>query len=195
MKNFIGIDPGYTGGICIIENGVVSVFRMPVSTTAKGKNCYDVESLVNLLKSYSHLNPSVAIENVHTMPGQGVSSSGALLEGKGIIIGACAAIFNKMPTLVSPQSWKKKFPDLTNSPELVQMKNDLDKLKKSNANKKSISNLNAKYKHAVKTRTRELASKLYPNIADNFKLVRDDGKADALFIALYLDQQLNQQVS
>jgi len=190
----IALDPGFTGGICILKDNLPNVFRMPVLVNNQGKNQYDILKLIEILSQHIGDAPLVAIENVHTMPGQGLSSSGALLEGKGIIIGVCAALFKVLPTMVHPPSWKKAFPQLTDTKELDDRRAKLKELKDLFKNipkpqaktlKKEIDRLNSQFKGIVKTRTRLLASEMYPSISDEFKLVRDDGKADALFIALY----------
>lgn len=196
----IAFDPGFSGGICILSNnGIPIVFELPIIDDKKKGKRYDTLAIVKLIKSYQSENPTVVIENIHTMPGQGVSSSGKLLEGKGILIGIATAIFNKDPIMVSPQSWKKTFPELTGAPELLAMKTQIDeeqskikalgkKPKKEVLKpfKKTLTALKGKYKSAVKSNTRLCAIKRYPQLEDTLKLVKDDGKADALFIALHV---------
>ena len=136
----------------------------------------------------------MVIEGVHIFQGQGAVSGGSLMEGKGILIGVSTAIFNKDPIIVSPVSWKNHFPYLTDSPEINTIREEMKKLKndaKTNKSlKKQVTKLNTKYKYLVKSRTREVASEKYPQLKDHFKLIKDDGKADALFIALYVKENI-----
>jgi len=71
-KIFAGIDPGLGGGWAEIhENGsMVNAGRMPL-ITVRGKKVVNVKRLAHLISFADH----VVIENVHAMPGQGVSSS------------------------------------------------------------------------------------------------------------------------
>lgn len=195
----IGVDPGYTGGICILSGETATVFNLPVMKVKdKNKNKYDVMKLIEILSKYKKENPIVAIENVHTMPNQGVSSSGALMEGKGILIGVASALFGSLPKMISPASWKKAFPQLTETDDLNRRRDELKSLKdnlksatktEAKSIKKEIAKLHGQFKSIVKTRTRMLASETFPNISQEFKLVKDDGKADAAFIALYMRQK------
>ena len=74
----IGIDPGLSGAIAILENSkVLKIFDMPVMSEGK-KNKRQLNSalLVNLLRENISDNEeiSVVVEQVNAMPGQGVTS-------------------------------------------------------------------------------------------------------------------------
>ena len=74
----IGIDPGLSGAIAILENNkVLNIFEMPVMSEGK-KNKRQLNSalLVNLIKENINHNDeiSVVVEQVNAMPGQGVTS-------------------------------------------------------------------------------------------------------------------------
>jgi crossover junction endodeoxyribonuclease RuvC len=155
---FIGIDPGLNGAVGIIQRAPllddVRVYDTPTvlveGETTKRK--YLTAGMALLLKSFADRSDVLAIlENVHSMPKQGVSSSFSFGEGKGIWEGILAAY--SIPTeLVSPQRWKK---------EIM-----ADQGKEKSA---------ARFK----------AMQLFPTLAEQFKLVKHDGRAEALLMAEY----------
>ena len=74
----VGIDPGLSGAIAILENNkVLNIFEIPVMSEGK-KNKRQLNSalLVNLLKANINKEEEVAVvvEQVNAMPGQGVTS-------------------------------------------------------------------------------------------------------------------------
>ena len=113
----IGIDPGLSGAIAILENNkVLNIFDIPVMSEGK-KNKRQLNSalLVNLLKE--NINPneevSVVVEQVNAMPGQGVTSMFNFGQSFGILKGICSAM--QLPMFfVRPAKWKKYF-NLINS--------------------------------------------------------------------------------
>ena len=113
----IGIDPGLSGAIAILENyKVLNIFDMPVMSEGK-KNKRQLNSalLVNLLKQNIASDEDVAIvvEQVNAMPGQGVTSMFNFGQSFGAIKGVCAAL-NLPIFFVRPSKWKKHF-ELINS--------------------------------------------------------------------------------
>ena len=113
----IGIDPGLSGAIAILENNkVLKIFDIPVMAEGK-KNKRQLNSalLVNLLKENIINNEDVAVvvEQVNAMPGQGVTSMFNFGQTFGAIKGICAAL-NLPIFFVRPSKWKKHF-DLINS--------------------------------------------------------------------------------
>ena len=113
----IGIDPGLSGAIAVLENNkVLNVFEMPVMSEGK-KNKRQLNSalLVNLLKENVLNNEEVAIvvEQVNAMPGQGVTSMFNFGQTFGAIKGICAALGFPI-FFVRPSKWKKYF-ELINS--------------------------------------------------------------------------------
>ena len=113
----IGIDPGLSGGIAILENNKVQqLYNMPVmSEGKKNKKQLNSAQLVNLIKS--NIEPqeevSVIVEQVNAMPGQGVTSMFNFGQTFGAIKGVCAAL--GLPIFfVRPSKWKKHF-ELINS--------------------------------------------------------------------------------
>ena len=113
----IGIDPGLSGGIAILENNKIEeIYDMPVMPEGKkNKRQLNSAQLVKLLKDNISKNEeiSVVIEQVNAMPGQGVTSMFNFGQTFGAIKGVCAAL--ELPIFfVRPSKWKKHF-ELINS--------------------------------------------------------------------------------
>lgn len=101
---FIGIDPGASGGIAVLgDHGhLVDLERMP--GTAR--------NLANILKRHDVATTQIAVENVHSMPGQGVASSFAFGKSLGRIEGVIEAL--SFPYfLVTPGEWQRRMECLT----------------------------------------------------------------------------------
>lgn len=108
----IGIDPGNTGAIALLNKNLefVHVEDMPV-TTLNGKkqqvNAVEVCRILERWKSFSS-EPLIAyLEKVSAMPGQGVSSMFNFGTGYGILQGVLASLRIGY-VLVSPQQWKRR---------------------------------------------------------------------------------------
>ena len=113
----IGIDPGLSGAIAILENNkVLKVFEMPTMAEGKkNKKQLNSAQLVTLLQNNIIKNEevSVVVEQVNAMPGQGVTSMFNFGQTFGAIKGVCAAL--RLPIFfVRPSKWKKHF-ELINS--------------------------------------------------------------------------------
>ena len=113
----LGIDPGLSGAIAILENKkVISLFDMPVMAEGKkNKKQLNSAQLVNIIKDNTVEKDEVAVvvEQVNAMPGQGVTSMFNFGQTFGAIKGVCAAL--KLPIFfVRPSKWKKYF-ELINS--------------------------------------------------------------------------------
>ena len=113
----IGIDPGLSGAIAVLENNkVLSIFEMPVmSEGKKNKRQLNSAQLVKLLNDNILKNEEICIvvEQVNAMPGQGVTSMFNFGQTFGAIKGICAAL--GLPIFfVRPAKWKKHF-ELINS--------------------------------------------------------------------------------
>ena len=113
----IGIDPGLSGAIAILEHKkVLNIFDMPVMSEGK-KNKKQLNSalLVSLLREniVKDQEAVVVVEQVNAMPGQGVTSMFNFGQTFGAIKGVCAAL--DLPIFfVRPSKWKKNF-ELINS--------------------------------------------------------------------------------
>ena len=113
----IGIDPGLSGAIAILENNkILNIFDIPVMSEGK-KNKRQLNSalLVSRLRENIIDNEDVVVvvEQVNAMPGQGVTSMFNFGQTFGAIKGICAAL-NLPIFFVRPSKWKKHF-DLINS--------------------------------------------------------------------------------
>jgi crossover junction endodeoxyribonuclease RuvC len=107
---YLGIDPGLNGGIAALssEGDFVSAATMPVIEGKK--RLIDVRMLK---KTFEEIHDGesgpigiVVIENVHSMPREGVSSAFSFGRGLGMLEGVCAGM--GLPyVLVTPQEWKK----------------------------------------------------------------------------------------
>ena len=155
----IGIDPGISGSICFLENGIIKdVLEMPTMTEGKknkkqvnGSQIYNEISF--RIKKYEKKNIKVVIEQVSAMPGQGVTSMFNFGQSFGILKGICSAM--QLPIyFVRPAKWKKYF-NLINSE-----------------------------KDASRTR----AIEIFPYFSSNLSKKKDSNKADAILIANYFHE-------
>ena len=91
----VGIDPGARGGIGIINGDLVQAFP------------YSGQALIEICQLYQD-KAIVTVEQVHAMPGQGVTSMFTFGKTYGYILGVLEAF--QMPyTLVDPRTWKNYF--------------------------------------------------------------------------------------
>lgn len=103
MVNILGIDPGLTGGMAIVdEHGAfISATVMP-----RGEKFIDLPALHSYFAALVTEQYKVYLENVHSMPSQGVASSFKFGRVFGAIEGMlCSLGFNY--TLITPQKWQK----------------------------------------------------------------------------------------
>jgi Holliday junction resolvasome RuvABC endonuclease subunit len=103
INKFIGIDPGQGGGIaCLDKNGGVEAIAMPIA----GKRI-DVAQLSEWIYDRAKKGDAIAcLEKVHSMPGQGVSSTFSFGFGTGALYGMLVAM--RIPVYEpAPQTWKK----------------------------------------------------------------------------------------
>ena len=113
----VGIDPGLSGAIAILENNkVLNIFDMPVMAEGKkNKRQLNSAQLVRIIKDSTKPDVEIAVvvEQVNAMPGQGVTSMFNFGQTFGAIKGVCAAL--ELPIFfVRPSKWKKHF-ELINS--------------------------------------------------------------------------------
>ena len=113
----IGIDPGISGAISIIENKkILEVYDVPTMIDGK-KNKRQINSaqVTNIIKerTINGKDVVVVVEQVNAMPGQGVTSMFNFGQSFGVIKGICSAM--ELPIFyVRPAKWKKHF-NLINS--------------------------------------------------------------------------------
>ena len=108
----IGIDPGISGAISIVENKkILDVYDTPTMIDGK-KNKKQINSaqVTNIIKERLNSDKEVivVVEQVNAMPGQGVTSMFNFGQSFGVIKGICAALSLSI-YFVRPTKWKKHF--------------------------------------------------------------------------------------
>jgi crossover junction endodeoxyribonuclease RuvC len=100
----LGIDPGATGAIVLLEDGQpIEWAEMPVNKIG-ATNRVNSAALTDFIASCCCTH--VYVEAVHSMPKQGVASSFNFGHNVGTVMGVLGAM--GLPhTLVTPQAWKK----------------------------------------------------------------------------------------
>ena len=155
----IGIDPGISGSICFLEDGIIKdVLEMPTMTEGKkNKKQVNGSQIFNeisfRIKTYEKKNIKVVIEQVSAMPGQGVTSMFNFGQSFGILKGICSAM--QLPIyFVRPAKWKKYF-NLINS---------------------------------EKDASRTKAIEIFPYFSSNLSKKKDSNKADEILLASYFHE-------
>lgn len=115
----IGIDPGLSGALAIYQpdSGTLRIEDVPTHTLFKAKTgggkkakaYVDLIALANIVDGWigaANKSPLVVIEQVGSMPGQGVASCFDFGRTTGILMGVCAAHFLRIEQ-VPPSVWKR----------------------------------------------------------------------------------------
>lgn len=107
-RYLIGIDPGCSGAIVVLQIGAslepIEWLRTPTVKVGQATRV-DCAAVARFLGEYDV--DHCLIEQVHSMPGQGVSSVFGFGHAAGAVEGVVAAL--AIPyTLVTPQAWKKR---------------------------------------------------------------------------------------
>lgn len=106
-----GIDPGASGAVAIInEHGILSLEDVPVAKTASGKTRILPAEFQRIISPLvGHGTPDVVwIEDVHAMPGQGVSSMFAFGRSLGVAEGVVGTLGIAI-RYVQPAVWKRAY--------------------------------------------------------------------------------------
>lgn len=104
---FLGVDPGLGGALAVFAGGGITTHDMPIFDI-KGKRKLDIQRLHALLGDLVTIfEPKLAVvEDVHSMPAQGVASSFTFGYVTGVVHALLASY--KIPAhLVSPGAWKR----------------------------------------------------------------------------------------
>jgi hypothetical protein len=109
MSCIVGCDPGNKGALAFLdpENNRMRIIDMPTFEfeTTRKRVKVDPYSIVNEMGA--QLIANFYLEEVHASPQMGTVSAFSFGEGKGILLGAAAAL--GIPTTqVKPQQWKKQ---------------------------------------------------------------------------------------
>ena len=99
-KSYIGIDPGNSGGICVITDDHAEAYKTP-GTVA------DMSDLINTI-TMNHDKPIAIIEAVHSMPGNSARSMFTFGSNYGMWLGLLAA-YNIPYTQVTPAKWIRSY--------------------------------------------------------------------------------------
>jgi crossover junction endodeoxyribonuclease RuvC len=104
----LGVDPGLGGAVVLLDahQRPVAWSRMPTLVHGRSTKRIDAASLMGFLRAYAADIRHAYVEDVHAMPGQGVSSMFAFGRACGAVDGVLAAL-GIPTTYVTPQRWKK----------------------------------------------------------------------------------------
>ena len=123
----LGIDPGSSGGLVIVQNNInalpeiILAIRMP-TIKIYGKKIIDTKQIATKLQEYS-IDVTI-IEKVHAMPRQGVTSSFQFGRNFGGIE-SLSYLYSKRVDYVVPAVWKKSLglgPSKKESLDLARLK-------------------------------------------------------------------------
>lgn len=107
---FLGIDPGLTGALALLnaDSSMHSVEDLPVMARGKGrvKNEIDPAALARLLRPHAADIKLAVVEQVNSMPGQGVAGVFSMGHTLGCIVGVVQALGIPL-RLVPPAVWKR----------------------------------------------------------------------------------------
>lgn len=104
----IGIDPGLSGAIVLMRNGDPYEWLLMPTMKHGASNRVNGAAVRSALGSTTeHISLLAVVEDVHAMPGQGVSSMYNFGHACGVVLGVLAAM--EIPVkMVTPQLWKKR---------------------------------------------------------------------------------------
>jgi hypothetical protein len=97
------LDPGVKGGIASLE---IDLAMRPILLDVITFCDNELKEQVMKIKKYVALSDEVYVENVHSMPKQGVKSTFTFGVQKGIILGIVLSLEKEL-YLVDPREWKK----------------------------------------------------------------------------------------
>jgi crossover junction endodeoxyribonuclease RuvC len=98
---YIGIDPGKTGAIAVIDGGSIKIYDMPLTPDG------DVFS-PELFDRINVIGAFCALEKAQAMPGQGVVSTFNYGMSYGMIV-SCLQLAGIAFQEIHPMKWKKEF--------------------------------------------------------------------------------------
>ena len=104
MQRLIGVDPGASGALVLMEDGVpIEWMLMPTSKVGSATRVNGSSVAAFFMDSKAE---HVYIEQVGAMPGQGVASMFNFGHSVGTVVGVMSALMIPY-TLVTPQAWKR----------------------------------------------------------------------------------------
>lgn len=112
MSLYLGIDPGLSGAVAALDaQGRIHLLEdLPTVTRGNGrvKRELDPAGLAHLLRPLVTDSKLAVVEQVGSMPGQGVASVFSLGHSAGVIVGVIATLGIPLQ-LVAPAVWKKSY--------------------------------------------------------------------------------------
>lgn len=108
MSCVVGIDPGLSGAVAVLDAHLSVLVLEDMPTMGKGKSGNQVNpaALAEILQPYAGAH--AALERVGAMPGQGVSSMFSLGDSYGTAR-AVLAVLGMPVEIVTPTVWKKHY--------------------------------------------------------------------------------------
>ena len=152
----LGIDPGLSGALALLDISTRKIHTIWDMPTKEGKvHPEGVAMVVDLAKLIASARIVAAVENVNSRPRQAHAFSFGL--GVGVIHG-CLGSLGVPFSLVAPQQWKSSF---------------------------GLCRVGDETQASTKTRAREIACRLWPEHAADFKRVKDADRAEASLIGRF----------
>lgn len=170
----LGIDPGLTGGIAMLDGDTSRVWDTPsrlVEVNGKTKRRIDPGALARVIdKAVNVVDPRrmarAFVELAQASPHMGVSSAFAYGQAFGLVMGVLAHLDMPVQTVPAAQ-WKRG---------MGLVKRGSRELGRDEEREKGSA--------------LDLARRLYPRLADELGRVKDNGRADALLLAHWGAEQL-----
>ena len=111
--NFIGIDPGLSGGIAIINHDDILVMKMPVYKVNKkneisGYMLYPLFHQIRIDEKHSKEKAIIYIEKARIIRGNSAATAAKTMKGYGKLLGIIESVGLKYHEIEINQ-WKKKF--------------------------------------------------------------------------------------
>lgn len=153
----MAIDPGFTGAIALYDSKRHSLMveDLPTRESRSRKTELDTAKLAGIFGEYLPWCDVAVIEQVGTMPRQGIGSAGRFMYGAGILRGMVAMEGTPL-VMVPPAKWKIGAG--------VKATHDMNRADRKNA-------------------SRDRAVQVFPQHAALFARVKDDGRAEAALLA------------
>ena len=102
---FVGIDPGLSGAVCILDVSGITLFDMP-TLKAGTKRTIDEIELARIVDRFVSGATACALEQVGVRPGEGAVGAFSFGRGYGLLRGILRAHF--VPIIdVTPARWKR----------------------------------------------------------------------------------------
>ena len=109
MKYRIGIDPGISGALSLLDENLhcIAVEDMPTVLLSNKRKQVNAAELGKILSSWKRTELTVYLEQVSAMPKQGVSSMFSFGTSYGIVIGVVSALQIPLKNIL-PVKWKRQ---------------------------------------------------------------------------------------